>query len=223
MTNEKRITRRELFRKLIPFAAGVAVTTEVVRNLAWPTHFAEAAQESGLPWGNGKYQTFPGLKTVGGETVVQFPDLGWLGPDVDTIFGFDFQGNIPTGAKVIHRPKGEVLETRVIGVKRAGLETVQFNEVLRGDRFDVWQISEYGGDETLGEMIRLHAENTAREHQKVVRIDDLGLFQKQWGKGETTLLNRIIRAQRPSLEELGIQEPNFVNPRTGSLRRQGMK
>lgn len=207
------LSRREFMKRLPFVVGGMAVGVEVVKNLAWPKHLAVAVEECGLPWENGKYQTFPGLATKDGEVVYQYPDLGTLGPDVDTIFGFDFQGDIQTGALVIHRPKGEVLETRIIGIKRVDLETVQFREVLQGDRFDVYQISKYGGDQALDKMARLHAQNTAREHQKVVYVGDLGLFEKQWGEQEKVLLNKIIRAQRPSRPDLGIQDPDFVNPR----------
>ncbi|KKP59494.1 MAG: hypothetical protein UR52_C0006G0009 [Candidatus Gottesmanbacteria bacterium GW2011_GWA1_34_13] len=200
-----------------------------------PEHLVNA--ETNLPWGNGKYQTFPrGIietettRTVDNidmsrikqttETVIidkpvlQNIDLGTLGPDVDTIAGLDFQGDIPTGALVVHMPKnGIVEETRVVFVKRTDLETVQINKALGGDRFDVYQMSKYGGDKALDAMARKHATNTARKHQKVVYLGDLGLFEKQWGEKEKVLLNRIIRAQRPAKPEIGIQEPDFVSPR----------
>lgn len=166
----------------------------------------------GLPWVNGKYQTFPRLvDAMGNIAVLQQIDLGTLGPDADTIFGLDFEGDIPTGALVVHRPAGEVLETRVVGIKRVDLETVQFRGAIGGDRFDVYQISKFGGDDALDRMARLHAQNTARAHQKVVYIGDLGLFQRQWGANEQEFLHAIIRAQRPS--QAGIPEPNFVFPR----------
>src|SRR3989339_42040 len=90
------------------------------------------------PYEKGKYQTFP--RQVDGterRVSLQLIDLGTLGPDVDTIFGIDFEGNIPTGALIIHMPSGPVLETRVVGVKRVDLETVQFRPALGGDRFDI--------------------------------------------------------------------------------------
>lgn len=210
------ITRRDFLRGAFFGALGA----EVVKNLGWPEHLAVAAEDCGLPFEYGKYETFPGLKTQSGEVVLQYPDVGTLGPDTDSIVGFDFQGDIQTGALIIHKPEGEVLETRVICIKRTDLETVQFNEVLRGDRFDVYQISKYGGNKALDEMARLHAKNTAREHQKVVYLGDLGLFQRQYGQQEKAFLNRIIRAQRAQkpglLPDLGIPESNFVNPRTFS-------
>lgn len=180
--------------------------------------FAKAAEAWGVtvPFEKGKYQTFP--RSVITENGVRKPvyheiDLGTLGPDVDTIFGIDFSGDIPTGALVIHQPAGEVKETRVVAIKRTDVETVQFTDALGGDRFDMQKISDFGGDPALDAMARLHAQNTARQHQKVVYIGDLGLFIKQFGPQEQPLLNAIIRAMRPGRPDIGIQEPNFVNPR----------
>jgi len=173
--------------------------------------------ETNLPYANGKYQTFPRLEvTIGSkkEPVLQDIDLGTLGPDVDTIFGLDFQGDIPTGAQVVYQPTGKVEETRVVGIKRTDLETVQFDDAIGGDRFDVYQMSKYGGDSALDAMARKHAQNTARTHQKVVYIGDLGAWEQEWGAKEATFLSRIIRAQRPAVPAAGIPEPNFVNPRT---------
>lgn len=175
-------------------------------------------KEAGLPFTNGKYQTFPRqvLEMNSVEVpVMQLIDLGTLGPDVDTIFGLDFVGDVPTGALEIFKPTtGKIEETRVVGIKRVDLETVQFAHALGGDRFDVYQMSKYGGDKALDAMARKHAQNTARLHQKVVYIGDLGLFEKQWGKNELPLLNGIIRAQRPGNASLNIPEPDFVNSRT---------
>ncbi|MFH0937301.1 MAG: hypothetical protein V1808_03325 [Candidatus Daviesbacteria bacterium] len=204
--------RRALFANLIkraPGALAAILVAKELEGLALP----EIAEAANLPWGNGKYQTFP-RQVDEWENIISFNliDLGTLGPDVDTIFGLDFKGDIPTGALVLHQPSAEVLETRVVGIKRTNLETVQFRPAIGGDRFDVYRISEYGGDVALDAMARLHAQNTARQHQKVVYIGDLGLFEKQWGTNEKGFLDKIIRAQRPSLA--GIIEPDFVNPRT---------
>lgn len=172
-----------------------------------------AEKFDGLPFENGKYQTFPRSEvSIDGTEipVLHLIDIGTLGPDVDTIFGIDFQGNIPTGALVIHEPEGEITETRVVGIKRVGLETIQFKPALGGDRFDVYQISKYGGDEALDEMARKHAMSTAREHQKVIYVGDLDGFEKQWGVGEAEFLARIIRAQRPELETPMIVKSDFV-------------
>lgn len=213
MANASELGRRDFLR----FAGITAVAALVGKET---TATAESAEGKKLPWENGKYQTFPGQYVEIRDNrrgkrypVLQEVDLGTLGPDVDTIFGMDFQGDIPTNALVIHMPDGKVQETRIIGIKRTDLETVQLRAVLRGDRFDVYQISQYGGDKALDEMARLHAANTARKHQKVVYIGDLGRFQKEWGKQEKPLLQRIIRAQRPAREDLGISDPDFVNPR----------
>lgn len=206
---ETRVGRRDILK-----GAGAAAVAALISHETPAA--AESAEGKNLPWENGKYQTFPGQYVEIRSKrypVLQEIDLGTLGPDVDTIFGMDFQGDIPTNALVIHMPEGKVLETRVVGIKRVDLETVQLKDVLRGDRFDVYQISQYGGDKALDEMARLHAANTARKHQKVIYVGDLGLFQEQWGKQEKPLLQRIIRAQRPGIPELGIQEPDFVNPR----------
>src|SRR3990167_7331059 len=101
-----------------------------------PTEYRPGA-DSNLPYANGKYQTFPRLEvTIGGkkEQVVQDIDLGTLGPNVDTVFGLDFQGDIPTEALVVYQPSGKVEETRVIGIKRTDVETAQFNDALGGDQ-----------------------------------------------------------------------------------------
>lgn len=225
------MTRREVLK-----AAGCGVLGALTN----PQEFVVPKEDAlNLPWENGKYQTFPRQAVVlpkallgqfgmcqadqltsfsrGDENftwpVKQLIDLGTLGPDVDTIAGIDFQGDIPTNALVIYQPDGEVIETRVVFIKRADLETVQLQPALGGDRFDVYKMSEYGGDQALDAMARKHAENTAREHQKVIYLGDLGLFQKQWGEGEKPLLNAIIRAQRPDKPELGIMAPDFVQER----------
>jgi len=198
--------------------AGVAAASLAIGSTKEATRVE--AGSNGPPFEQGKYQTFPRqVVTIGNKDyqVMQLIDLGTLGPDVDTIFGIDFVGDIPTNALTFN-PTGKVLETRVVGIKRVDLETVQFQKALGGDRFDEHKVSEWGGDKQLDERARQHAINTARTHQKVVYIGDLGLFQKQWGEQEKTFLNRIIRAERwtPGREgpDLGIQKPNFVNPRT---------
>ena len=190
-----------------------------------PTNFLEkpnAKEALKLPWANGKYETFPrivlaagvqGLVEAGTEGfLLQRPDIGTLGPDVDTIVGVDLPGLVKTGAAVAHFPKdGNVLETRVVFIKRTDLETVQLRDILGGDKFDLYRVSKYGNDHNLDVMAQMHAFNTAREHQMVVYLGDLGLFEKQWGDGEQELLHRLIRAQRPA--RAGIQEPDFVQPR----------
>ena len=205
-----RLSRRD-FLKGAGLAAVAAFAPQIPEGLA-----SEMAARN-HPFEYGKYQTHPYLWTGEGKVmkpVFQDVDVGTLGPDVDTIFGFDFMGDIPTGALKIYAPSGEAEVTRVVGIKRAvGLETVQFNKVLGGDRFDVYKISEYGGDAALDAMARKHAENTAHTHQKVVYVGDLAGFQNQFGQKEQELLNRIIRAQRPGRPDLGIPESNFVRPR----------
>lgn len=194
---------------------------------------AAATGQTQTPWEVGKYQTFPRIVTVdeNGKPKLdargsmrlglQLIDLGTLGPDVDTIFGIDFPGELRTGALVISRPPAGMTaeETRVVGIKRVDLETVQFQPALGGDRFDLFRISEAvariapGQDpnQFLDAGARWHASNTARRHQLVVYIGDLGKFQMDW-PNEAQFLNSIIRAQRPS--RVGIPEPDFVNPRT---------
>lgn len=180
----------------------------------WP-EVAKNAEAAGLPFEQGKYQTFPRIR-VNGILATQDIDLGTLGPDVDTIAGLDFLGDIKTGALVVSRPAdGKVLETRVVFIKRIDLETVQINGAIGGDRFDMHKVSEFGiNDAALDNIARLHATNTAHTHQKVVYLGDLGLFEKQWGTNEKTLLNRIIRAQRPGMPGIGIPDSNFSFPRT---------
>lgn len=205
-------SRRDFLHLVGRGTAGAAVALLGAKGLEGLT-MPEIAEAAGLPWGNGKYQTFTRLVDEN-EAIMSFQliDLGTLGPDVDTIFGIDFKGDIPTGALVINQPTGQVLETRVVGIKRTDLETVQFRPAIGGDRFDVYQMSKYGGDTALDAMARLHAQNTARKHQKVIYIGDLGLFETQWGDNERPFLNKIIRAQRPG--RAGIIEPDFANPRT---------
>lgn len=218
---ERDLTRRDLLRY-----AGTAVVGAGAA-LVGPRLDAVSAAE-GMPpvnpkeglreltFADGKYQTFPRLVLNGTEgSVLQEIDLGTLGPDVDTIAGIDFLGDIPTGALIVSQPtEGRpILETRVVFIKRADLETVQLQPALGGDRFDIYKASKHGGGKALDVTARLHAQNTARAHQKIIYLGDLGLFEKQWGKGETTLLNAIIRAQRPAAPDIGIQEPDFVQPR----------
>lgn len=205
----EKLTRRQVFERI---GKGIAVAGATAVGLHEMLKTAEAA---GIPWSNGMYQTFPEqyvcIDNVEHE-VLQRVDIGALGPDVDTIFGLDFPGDIQTGALEVYRPSGQVSETRVVGVRRADLDYVQFNGVRRGDRFDIYKVSEYGGDETLRQLLRAHAEQSAHTHQKVVLIGDLGLFETQYGVGESGFLKTIIRAQRPA--RAGIPESNFVNPRT---------
>lgn len=212
-------------RGLLRTAAGLIITAAGFRQLqlATPAHAdgpdgprpqAPAVVVGRVPWENGKYQTFP-RHVDEAENIISMNliDLGTLGPDVDTIFGIDFRGRLSTGALVVHMPaSGNVLETRVVGIKRTDLETVQFRPALGGDRFDIFRVSEHGGDAVLDAMARLHAQNTAREHQLVIYIGDLGLFERQW-PNERPFLNSIIRAQRPEMPNLGIIRPDFVSPR----------
>lgn len=174
--------------------------------------FAQKIAEQGDLWSVGKHQTFPYLKDSDG-TYGEYAhiDVGTLGPDVDAIFGLDFEGDIPTNATVIYQPEGEVLVTRVVGIKRTDLNYVQFCEVLGGDVFELQKMSEHGGDEVLDAMARLHAYNSAHEHTKVVFIGDLGAFEEQWGEQEKALLNRMIHAQFPGNPELGLDESNFAD------------
>jgi len=203
MSNKETLSRRNLLA-----VAGMSLVGLAARELP-----VSAENSKEFPWVNGKYQTFPRSEVSFGGIeipVLHKIDIGTLGPDVDAIFGIDFQGDIPTGALVLHMPEGKVEETRVVGIKRVDLETVQFQKALGGDRFDVYQISKYGGDEALDEMARKHGMATAREHQKVVYVGDLGRFEKEWGKNEAEFLTKIIRAQRPELDTPKIVRPDFV-------------
>ncbi len=160
-----------------------------------------------LPWANGKYRTFDREEVViDGKRVPVLlqPDFGTLGPDVDTIVGLDFQGDIDTDAKVVYKPTGKVLETRVVFIKRTDLSYVQFRDVLGGDVFDEYKNKPYGGDVGLDARAIYHAENSAHTHQKVVYLGDLGKFQEQWGSKpkEKAFLQRLIKAQSPT--KLGI-------------------
>lgn len=207
MSNRETLSRRNLL-KGAGLSAGLAVVGLASREL--PV-LAENSKE--FPWENGEYQTFPRSEVAFGGIeipVLHKIDIGTLGPDVDAIFGIDFQGDIPTGALVIHMPEGKVEETRVVGIKRTSVETVQFKPALGGDRFDVYQISKFGGNEALDEMARKHGMATAREHQKVVYVGDLGRFEKEWGAKEAEFLTRIIRAQRPEPGIPRIAKPDFV-------------
>jgi len=208
--------RRKFLKTVANYAGAASVLTVIPRSTE--IFLSQEKNVQPLSFEDGKYQTFPrDVVTIGGiETpVLHYIDLGTLGPDVDTIFGIDFPGNIATGAKIVFTPSNDqILETRVVGIKRTDLETVQLQKALGGDRFDVYRMSEHGGDKALDAMALKHAENTARAHQKVVYIGDLGLFEKQWGAGEKQFLNAIIRAQRPSVPSIGIQEPDFVYQRT---------
>lgn len=199
---KQELSRRDALKGVVLGAGSIGLGLEL------PGRVESAA----VPWENGKYQTFPRLYDSEGEPIFQMIVLGTLGPDVDTIFGIDFKGNIPTGALEIHRPSGEIAATRVVGIKRTDVETVEFSLALGGDRFDIFRVLEHGGDAALDAMARLHALNTARSDHKVVYIGDLGLFQRQW-PNEGEFLRTIIRAQRPGRPDLGIPEADFVFPR----------
>lgn len=184
-----------------------------------PTNFLEKPNPSEAlktSFEHGKYQTFPRLvdaNDINTEAkILQDIDLGTLGPDVDTVAGIDFPGFIKSGAAVAFWPEnGQPIETRVVFIKRTDLETVQIRAAIGGDRFDIYQASKDGGDHALDVTARMHAFNTARKHQVVYYLGDLGLFEKQWGANEQELLQRIIRAQRPS--RANIPDPDFVNER----------
>ncbi|MCX6792092.1 MAG: twin-arginine translocation signal domain-containing protein [Candidatus Gottesmanbacteria bacterium] len=208
--------KQELSRRDVLKGAGALLGAAVLGGLRIPKEFSAHTEAVNVPWNDGKYQTFPYQFVEIGRTmypVFQDIDLGTLGPDVDTIFGLDFKGDIQTDAKVIYRPSGIATVTRVVGIKRTDLETVQFGRVLGGDRFDVSKMSEHGGDKALDDMALLHAKNTAHTHTKVVYVGDLGLFEKQWGPQEKQFLSTIIRAQRPGRPDLNIPDSNFVSPR----------
>ncbi len=210
------MANKELSRRDFIKGAGGIIAGMTLAGVRLPEGLQKETEAINLPYENGKYQTFPYQFVEVAKAlypVFQDIDMGTLGPDVDTIFGLDFQGDIPTGALKIYQPAGEVKVTRVVGIKRTDLETVQFNKALGGDRFDVYQMSKYGGDPALDAMARKHAENTAHLHTKVVYVGDLGLFEKQWGTQEKQFLSTIIRAQRPGRPDLGIPDSNFVSPR----------
>lgn len=210
-------SRRQVLRTVAGTLGGVAGLA-ALRELFPEAAAARVTRKDTLSWANGKYQTYPRLvmaanPTVEG-TILQEIDLGTLGPDVDTIAGIDYPGKVPTNATIIHMPEdGVVLETRVVFIKRIDLPVVQLAPALGGDRFDVYRIADHGGDEALDAIARRHAQQSAREHQQVVYIGDLRLFQKQWGQGEAPLLRAMIRAQIPALDSLGIPRSDFVNPR----------
>lgn len=176
-------------------------------------------EEFRLPKENGKYRTFDRSEVViNGQraTVLLQPDSGSLGPDHDTIFGLDLEGDVDTeGIEVISSPgAGKVLETRVVGIRRTDLPYVQFKDVLGGDAFDELTAKPFGGDEGLTARARHHAANSGHTHQKVVYMGDLGAFEKQFGENPRikAFLQRFIRAQVPA--RLGIPESNFVVPKT---------
>lgn len=176
--------------------------------------FPNILKAASTPWEAGRMQTYPEIELEDGSHAYQNVDIGTIGPDVDHIFGFDFKGNIPTGALEIYTPSGRIDETRVIGAIRTDLLVVQFRRVRRGDSFQVYRVSDYGGDAALDKDAREHAANSARTHQKVIYIGDLGLFERQYGPQEIPLLSTIIRAQYPPREDLKIGVPNFVKPPT---------
>lgn len=164
-------------------------------------------------WTDGKMQTYPRLLDVNKQPVLQEIDLGTLGPDVDTIFAIDFQGDIPTGAMVVSQPtNGPITETRVVGIKRTDLQVVQFAPALGGDSFQVIRHNGDGGDTALNNTALLHAEQSARVHEKVVFVGDFGLFEKQYSAKEQAFLNAILRAQEPAVPNAAIPTPDFVEP-----------
>jgi hypothetical protein len=212
MANNKELTRRD-FLKIVGVGAGLASLS----GIPLPKEFTAKTEAGPVAWADGKYQTFPYGVSVDEHgkkhNSFQLIDLGTLGPDVDTIFGIDFMGDIQTGAEVIYKPSGIALVTRVVGIKRTDLETVQFDIALGGDRFDVQKMSIHGGDKALDAQARLHATNSAHTHTTVVYIGDLGRFQQEYGKKEQKFLSTIIRAQRPGRPDLGIIDSNFAEPR----------
>lgn len=205
--------RRNFLETAAKKSAGVAVGAVGLEMLV-----ARSLEAGGglPPFEQGKFQTFPGLVMVDGAVerpILQQIDVGKLGPDVDTLFGIDFPGNIPTGAEVVYQPAdaAHITETRVVGLIRTDLDTVQFANALRGDLFFIHKASDYMDNAALDQLGKDHAIKTARTHQKVVYVHDLGLLEKQFGDKERPLLNRIIRAQLPARPDIGIQPPNFVN------------
>ncbi len=177
----------------------------------------QSVEATGLSWNDGKYQTFPRgfVKVAEQKTPVTFnPDFAPFGPDADTLVGLDFDGDIPTGSPPTYKPSGTVTETRVVALIRANpnLTYVQFQDVLGGDRFDMYKMSDHGGDQALDQIARDHAKFSAHNHQKVIYLGDLSLFMQQYGQNEKPLLSRIISATYPGKPELGIGQSNFAEP-----------
>ncbi|KKP80629.1 MAG: hypothetical protein UR81_C0021G0004 [Candidatus Levybacteria bacterium GW2011_GWB1_35_5] len=223
------VSRRQVLRTAAGTLGGVAGLA-ALRGLFPEAAAANVTKKDTLRWVDGKYQTYPRSVMAANPTIegaiLHEIDLGRLGPDVDTIAGIDFPGRLVTNAQVIHMPEGEVTETRVVFVMRRDLKSVQLTPALGGDRFDIYKISDHGGDDALRAILKRHAEASARKHQMVVLLGDLGLFERQWGQDEAPLLRAMIRAQSPSLEDFGvpgIPVPDFVNPNLEGFSKAGDK
>jgi hypothetical protein len=204
-------TRRDFFG-FFRRGTETALAAAVIAN--WPAHLINEAEAAGLRFADGKYQTFPYQETETGEKVYQLIDWSPLGPDTDTLFGVDLpEGVFPaTNVPPIYRVQNPTQE-RYVFLARNNLQVLQLEPMRGGDRFDMYRADCYGGDRFLDRIARQHAFHSAREHQVVRYLGDIGLFEQQYGQQEQELLRSLIRAQLPPRPDLGIPEPDFAFPR----------
>lgn len=183
--------------KLAPTSAVLATTSDCVK------------YTSLVPWGNSKFQTFPRLG-LNGSAVLQYPDFSVLGPDVIALVAVDYPGILGTGFKILQDPPG-AYETRVGFVLQpnTNLDYVTLDGILGGDVFFLYKFLDYGSFADLDNMLECHLSRTARAHQRVVKIGDIGLAEQQW-PNERDFFYRITLCQFPGRPELGINECDFV-------------
>lgn len=168
----------------------------------------DCAQSPRTGWEDGKFQTHPrGL--VNGVPVLNNVDIGHLGPDVDVIVAIDVPGIVPFGGRKVFEGTNPT-ETRFVMIVRTDIAYVQFKNVLGGDEFHIYKISEHGGNTELSRQAYCHAVNTARQHQVVYDVQDWGAFLRQFGKNELPMIRKIVLCQIPAMPDLGIQACDFV-------------
>lgn len=202
--------KRALFRKIgtlvVPSLATAFLAERYFQGFAGADVGSPA--NGRVPFEHGKYQTYPRLDD---EQEHHLIDVAPLGPDVDKIVALDFRGSIRTGALLIHRAEGTATESRVVMNIRPGtLKYVQFQSAIGGESWDLYKITEHGGNPLLDRICKFLAEKTARPWQDVYYLGDLGLFEIEWGHQEQELLNRMIRTQMPP--RAGIMATPFANP-----------
>ena len=190
-----------LFLLLLVFTGGAS-------GLASPSSQFDCDKAPLTGWEDGKFQTIP-RGFVNDDPVLHNVDIGHLGPDVDVIVALDVQGIVPFGGRKVFEGPNPT-ETRFVIIVRTDVEYVQFRNILGGDEFHIFRISDHGGDEELSRQAYCHAVNTARLHQVVYDVQDWGSFLRQFGANEPALIDKIVLCQEPSMPGIGIPSCDFV-------------
>ncbi len=184
------------------------VFTGGTSGLASPSSPFDCNQAPLTGWEDGKFQTHP-RGFVDDVPMLHNIDIGHLGPDVDVIVAIDVPGVVPFGGRKVFEGTNPT-ETRFVMIVRTDIDYVQFKNVLGGDEFHLYQISEHGGDEELARQAYCHAVNTARLHQVVYDVQDWGAFLREFGQNEPALIEKIVLCQEPEMPGIGIPSCDFV-------------